>query len=171
MQMRRHAPLLCALAALWAAAPAFAQSDGVTISATYTLVMDRLRPDPRPDVRTVQSLVLRLSGVRRVDENWQARSGRFSSETRRVRAIGGSAQEGRGVWRVLPGNRIQRQVQHPQSVTTLTIMVDRGDRCVLDVTSALKPGFSEYKFRRQSTGGVGYFANRRVVDVACTVVK
>lgn len=171
--LRAGLQALTALAATFGAATcgARAQSDTVTIRASYTTVMDRVRPDPRSDVRSRHSLELRLSGVRRVDESWQSRSGRFGRESHRVKQLGGGDEEGTGAWRVLPNNRIQRKINYTQSVTTLTITVDRDDRCRLDVSSALKPGFSEFRFRRQSTGDWGYFVNRRANDLSCEVAR
>lgn len=143
---------------------AFAQERAVEIEASYTVTVDRLSPNPQAGIITRQNLRLHLSGRNRVEEVWQRRSGFASREQAATERLG------RGRWRILPGNRIVEVIDAPQNVTVVTITAS-GNACRIDVDYRLKPGFSEYVFRRVTNRRFAFFDKPRVIASECHITQ
>jgi hypothetical protein len=166
---------LAAAAALAAAScaprPVFAQADSVTLRASYTVELDMLEPRRISGLRATHTVTVRLSGLNRIDESWDSRAGRKRGSSASVRVLGGASSERGNSWRVAPGNRLVRTINWPRNVITITLTVDHADRCSIEVTQRLKPGFSTFRYKRISTGEWATYAQSRVVASECRVEK
>ena len=168
---RAGAALALALATGGAPATVLAQSDAVTLRASYTIALDMLEPLRMSGLSATHTVTARLSGLNRIEESWDSRAGSTRRSSSSVRVLGGASSEGGNSWRVAPGNRLVRTVNWPQSVTTITLKVDRADRCSVEVTQRLKPGFSTFRYKRISTGEWATYAQPRIVSSECRVEK
>ncbi|WP_342362109.1 hypothetical protein [Terrarubrum flagellatum] len=160
------------LAAASLASPARAQAQGDTvIEGSYYTVSDRLRPDPASGLRSLQRFRIVLSGANQISETWRASNafGFGGSTTQRTRVLGGSAEEGGSRWQVAASNKLVRTVNHPQSTTFITVTTVSNKTCRVDVDYRLKPGFSEFKFRRRVDRKWAYFANTHAESPSCWI--
>lgn len=164
---------------LWCTAPAFAAAllvfggpaqaaDGqVTIIARYVNSLDRVEPEPQSGIVTRHELTVVLSGGKQIAENWNNQAGRTVNRSASIRILGETGERG-GAWRVMPGNKLQRSIDYPQNTTLLTIAVD-GQSCRLDIAYHLKPGFSDYTFRRARSREWAHYREPKAVSRECAI--
>ena len=138
-----------------------APAEAANITLTYTIVHDRIRPDPQQNVSVTNRFQVSLGQAGSVSENLGRSSGTSSDTIKRGMRLGDG-------WRVQGENRLQRTVQLPQSTVVLTVTTT-GNSCSLDVKYALKPGFSEYLYRRVQDGKMTYFSEPRVTATSCSI--
>jgi hypothetical protein len=141
----------------------------VNIRAEYSATVDRLKPNPRSGIAMRQNFDVRLSGSNQVSENTSRRAGGTADNFQSQRVLGQTASDGGFLkWRVAGPNRLQRVVQYPQNVTTMTITTN-GSSCTFDVQFQAKPGFSDYNFKMIEGGGLGTFTQPRVQSTSCSI--
>ena len=131
------------------------------INISYTIVHDRLRPDPQRGVSVTNRFQVELEQSGSVNEDRSRASGRFSDSANRRTKLGDG-------WQVRGDNQIQRTITHPQSTAVLTITTT-GKSCRLDVQYSLKPGFSEYQYRRVKDQTKAFFSEPKVVATSCAI--
>ncbi|WP_342362110.1 hypothetical protein [Terrarubrum flagellatum] len=158
-------------AAMVAAPPVMAEAqDETIIEGSYDYTAARVRPEPNPAVRTHQSFRVVLSGKNQIDETWERANARGGKTVRaqRVRALGGSEDEGRSRWQVAGPNKLTRTVEYPQSRTVMTVAIT-DKSCQLSIAYQLKPGFSEFKQRQRVNRAWAYYVNPRAENASCSI--
>ncbi len=163
----RITPLFCGAALLAALAiPARASAD-TTLDLTYDSTMDMVRPEVHPNILIHHHLQVVVSG-QAVSED-RERSFRDRSDTDSVRQQEGEPSTNYVSWRVESATRLVRTERDPQSTRTMVVTLSPGAGCHLEVSNALLPGYSEFKFSRIGHRGLAYFSNYRVLTTACAV--
>jgi hypothetical protein len=158
--------VLAALATIFIlAGPAMADT---SIHAEFTADYDRIRPEPYPGIHLKNSLDVTLSGVGNVDEKNTREAGKMSDNQSGVKILGQKSPDGGPSWRVAAPDRLERIINQPQSVTTMTIEVS-GTSCKFDVQFKLKPGFDEFMFKQVRNGQMGYFTEPKVSSTSCSI--
>ena len=136
--------------------PAYAAQVSISYSAAY----DEIRPSPRP-IRINANFEVALGEGGAVSESIN-RSGQRASDSFKSGMKLGSG------WRVLGPNRLQRVIDQPQSRLTL-IVTTSGSSCDVDVSWTLKPGFSEFKFKKIADNTWGFYTQPQIVQKTCTI--
>lgn len=141
----------------------------VQIHAEYVAVYDRIRPDPFKDIHLRHSFDVTLSGQGTVSESETLAAG-TSAGRRSARTILGQGNSGAGSmnWTVLGPDKLQRDIEGPQHVMTMTIVVT-GTNCTLEVNFKLKPGFKEFKMKQLRNGQPGFFTQPKVTETKCSI--
>jgi hypothetical protein len=145
-----------------------AKAADTQIHAEYTLVYDRLRPDPFKDIHSRISFDVTLSGENTVSETVSRASGSLADQQKATRILGQGNSDGTVIWTVLGPDKLQRVVEQPQNVSTMTIAVT-GTNCTLEVENKLKPGFKEFKWRQMRNGQMGFFTQPKITETKCSI--
>jgi hypothetical protein len=149
--------------------PAAAQGN-IAIDLTYDSVMDMVRPEVRPGIKVHHKLQVTVSGHNALSEDRNRSAGRYSDRNAMMQVLGSSGDESSyASWQVAPDGRMVRTQNDPQSTRTMIVTLLPGNRCRLDVSDQLKPGYSEYAFLRISTHTLGYFSTYAVTGTTCTI--
>jgi hypothetical protein len=166
MTMQHTTRMWMALAmTLGLAGPAWADTK---IHAEFTADYDRIRPDPYRGIHLNNSLEVTLSGIGNVDEKNTRQTGPVSDNQAGLKILGQKSSDGGSSWRVAAPDRLERTVDQPQSVTTMTITVS-GSACKFDVQFKLKPNFNEFMFKQVRNGQMGYFTEPKVASTSCSI--
>src|SRR5882762_9178843 len=104
----------------------------VVIRAQFTANYDRIRPEPQPGIHLNNTLNVTLSGVNTVTESNTRQAGKLSDNQSGMKILGQKSSDGGSSWTVGGPKRLERVINHPQSVTSMTIEVS-GTACKLDV--------------------------------------
>jgi hypothetical protein len=155
---RTLAGLLAACAMLLTAPPAFAAK----ISVSYSLVYDRIRPEPQKGVTVTSNYEVTLGEDGKVSEDQTRASGRMSDNFQRKGSLGDSR------WQVAGENQLKRTAEGEQHTLLMTITTT-GTTCKLEVEYKLKEGFKEYKFRRIKDGTMAYFTQPTITTTRCAI--
>jgi hypothetical protein len=154
---------------VFALAVVFGTTFGVTaaeaaakIKVNYSLVYDRIRPEPQKNVQVRQNFEVALDESGSVSEHLVRSAGRFSDQFKRGSKLGG------GLWEVVSESELRRTFDQPQSVLTITIKT-QDKSCGVDVKWTLKPGFNEYKFRRITDGTFAFFTEPKLQSTNCSI--
>lgn len=147
--------------ALLTAAVVSAASAATTIKINYTLVYDRIRPEPQRNVRATANFQINLSESGAVSEGLTRTAGRLSDNFKRGMKLGNG-------WQVAGENQLRRVINQPQSTLVLTVTTS-GSSCSLDVNFKLKPGFTEYKLRRITDGSMAFFTEPQIQSKSCSI--
>ncbi len=145
--------------------PSPAAADDVIIRITYVEIIDRILPYPNV-TRTTARLEVRLGAGGALQHN----EGRTSGKTQRVSPLtlklGG--QQKNETWRVAGPNRLINITTHESYERAILVTVS-GQSCTAAVGYNLKPGHTEYRYNRLTTGepAVAKFVVAR--DVVCTI--
>jgi len=135
-----------------------AKAADTQIHVEYAAVYDRLRPDPLQNIHLRQYLDVTLSGENTVSETSTRASGTLADQQTASTTLGQRNSDGGSVnWTVLGPDKLQRVVEGPQSVMTMTIAVT-GTSCTLEVEFKLKRGFTEFKTKQMRNGQMGFFS-------------
>jgi hypothetical protein len=157
--MRRHIIFsICFLTGL-ALAPS---ADAANIKISYTMMYDRIRPEPQKNVRVTASFNVELAEGGAVKEEINRSAGPFADNFKN------KAKLGDGQWDVISEKELRRTIEQPQSTLVLTIAVD-GKSCTVEPKFSLKPGFKEYKFRRITDGTMAFFTEPKIQSTTCTI--
>jgi hypothetical protein len=139
------------------------------IHAEYVAVYDRLRPDPFRDIHLRHSFDVTLSGENAVSETGTRAAGASADQHSARTILGQRNSDGDSVnWTVLGPDKLQREIEGPQHVMTMTIAVT-GANCTLEVEYKLKPGFKEFKFRQLRNGQMGFFTQPKITETKCSI--
>jgi hypothetical protein len=141
--------------------PNFSAS-AANIKISYTMVYDRIRPEPKKNVRVTNSFDVVLAEGGAVKEEINRAAGPFADNFKN------KAKLGDGKWDVVSENQLRRTIEQPQSTLVLTITVN-GKSCALEPKFTLKPGFNEYKFRRITDGTMAFFTEPKIQSTTCTI--
>lgn len=141
---------------------AISTASAANIKLSYTLVYDRLRPEPQRNVRVTNSFNVALAQSGAVQEQVSRSAGRYSDGFK----VG--AKLGDGQWDVVGKNELRRTFDQPQSTLVLTVTT-RDKACSVDVKFALKSGFTEYKFRRITDGTMAFFTEPKIESTRCSI--
>lgn len=147
---------LVALASLIAADSAFA----VTIKASYSMSMQRLRPSPAA-VSPTANFDVTVNEGGGVSEQIRRNQGNVNDRFNNNMKLGSG-------WRVAGPNQLVRTIDQPQSTLVVTITTS-GNSCTVKPTWTLKPGFSEYKLKQIQDGSWGFFTQPQVTSSSCTI--
>jgi hypothetical protein len=149
-------------------APSKASAE-TTIDLTYDSVMDMVRPEEHPGILVHHNLQIVFSG-RDVVENRDRNTKGMSDRNSTSQELGGAEPSGTyASWRVESSTRLVRTQRDPQSTRIMTVTINPGNTCHLDVVDTLNPGFTEYAFLRISTHALGYFSSYRVIRTSCSM--
>jgi hypothetical protein len=151
--------LVCACAVV-GTSPALAAAK---IKIAYTIVYDRIKPDPQKNVRVTANFDVALAESGDVKENVTRAAGKVSDGFKTGTKLGN------GQWDVISEKQLQRTSDQPQSTMVMTITTIDDKSCKLDVKWALKPGFNEYKLRRITDGTMAFFTEPKVQSTTCTI--
>lgn len=132
------------------------------IKISYTMMYDRLRPEPQKNVRVTNSLDVVLGEGGAVKEEVTRTAGPFADSFKN------KAKLGDGQWDVISENQLRRTFDQPQSTLVLTITVD-GKKCSLEPKFTLKEGFKEFKFRRITDGTMAFFTEPQIQSTTCVI--
>lgn len=150
-------------------APAAAQGNMV-IDLTYDSVMDMVRPEVRPGIKVHHNLQVTVSGHNALSENRNRSAGAYSDRNAMMQVLGSTGDDlSYASWQVAADGRLVRTQNDPQSTRTMIVTFLPENRCRLDVSDQLKPGFKEYAFLRVSTHTLGYFSTYVVTSTTCTI--
>jgi hypothetical protein len=145
------------------------RADSVTIDASYDMVFDRLRPNPRAAIQAHHTVRVRLSADKKVAEEWFNTTSGLVRRPAYSRVLGERSPEGGvGEWQVAGPSELRRVLNFPQNITTLTISVT-GTECSLRVSFLLKPNFSEFTYRRVRTREWAYYSQPRILKTQCAI--
>lgn len=139
-------------------APALAQAK---INISYSIVYDRIRPEPQSNVSITARSDIELAKSGAVKEDVTRSAGRFSDSFRVGTKLGGE-------WEVMGPDQLRRTFDQPQSQLVLTVTVN-DKACKLDVQFSLKSGFQEYKLKRITDGSWAFFTEPKVRSTTCTI--
>ena len=148
-----------------------ARGEGQTvIDLTYDSVMDMVRPEIHPGIVVHHNLQVILSDRNKVSETRDRSTHKLSDNNAMKQVLGSSGDAGNyASWHVVGKDQLIRVQRDPQSTRTMTVTLISPTTCRLDVTDALKPGFSEYAFLRISSHTLGYFSTYQVTSTSCTI--
>jgi len=165
---RAIAPIPFALAFALCVARALAAD--ATIELTYDTTMDMVRPMAYPGVKVHHAMTVTLSAGGQVAEthNLEA-NGQADKFAHQATLGGGDPQAYEPVWHVVSASELVRTQNEAQSTRTITVKLTSPTTCSLEVKVELKPGFSEFAFRRIGQRAMGFFTNYRVVDSTCAI--
>jgi hypothetical protein len=152
--------LFAVVCAVVSAAPALAAA---TIKIEYSMVYDRIRPQPQKNVRVTAKFDVALAEDGEVKENITRAAGNVSDSFKKGVKLGG------GQWDVISEKELQRTINQPQSTLVITITMVDDKSCTMDVKWTLKPGFNEFKFRRITDGSFAFFTEPKVQSKTCTI--
>ena len=138
------------------------------IHAEYAAHYDRIRPDPIKDIHLRHSFDVTLSGDNTVSETGTRAAGAMADQHSARTILGQRNSDGPVNWTVLGPDKLQRVIEAPQSVMTMTISVT-DKSCTLAVEHKLKPGFKEFKFRQIRNGEMGFFTQPNITETKCTI--
>jgi hypothetical protein len=165
--LRNSILISAAFAALSSLAfPAMAADTQIT--AEFSAVYDRLRPDPLTNINLKNTLEVTLSGTSDVKESNTRDAGTMADNQKALKILGQKSPGDGSSWTVAGPSRLERLVDAPQSITTMTIEVS-GATCKFDVVFKLKPGFTEYKFKQIRNGEMGFFTEPKIQSTKCTI--
>jgi hypothetical protein len=148
--------IVCAVAGT---APALAAK----INISYSFVYDRIKPEPQKNVRVTAKFDVALSEGGDVKESVTRAAGNVSDNFKRGAKLGG------GSWTVISEKELQRTFDQAQSTLVITITLIDDKSCKMDVKWTLKPGFSEYKFRRITDGTMALFTEPKLQSTSCKI--
>jgi hypothetical protein len=148
------------------ASPAMAAETHIT--AEFAAGYDRIRPDPYKGIQLKNTLEVTLSGLSEVKESNTRDAGSVADNQKALKILGQKSPGGGSSWTVAGPNRLERLVESPQSIATMTIEVS-GTECKFNVEFKLKPGFTEYKFKQIRNGEMGYFTEPKIESTKCTI--
>lgn len=137
-----------------------------TLDMTYDSVMDMVRPDNHPGMIVHHNLHVVVSNQAVAED--RERSSRTLFDTDATRQQTGQESGDYVSWRYDGPDRLIRTERDLQSTRTMIVTLSQGS-CNLDVTDALKPGFTEYKFSRIGHRDMAYFSSYREVSTTCTI--
>jgi hypothetical protein len=172
--MRPASVLLLAGLPLLMAATVCAQAAGdrekqAQITVAFSGAEDMVRPDIRNNIVFRHEFSVTLSNRNQISEHhvWRGGASDYDETFGRPQDMPGVLPS-RVVWHVMPGNRLARIEDYAQSRETIEISIsDKG--CTAIVTEALKPGFSEFKFKNWTNDEVHFFSRREVDSVSCSI--
>jgi hypothetical protein len=140
------------------------------IDLTYDSAMDMVRPEVHPGIVVHHNLQVTLSDRNKVSETRDRSTHKFSDNNGMKQVLGSSGDAGNyASWHVVGKDQLIRVEHDPQSTRTMTVTLTSPTTCRLEVTDALRSGFSEYAFLRISTHSLGYFSTYRVTGTSCTI--
>jgi len=151
------AVLLCG----FAAAPAAAD---VTVTVSYVEVHDRILPTASV-TRTRVQLEAKLQQSGAIAQSEQRASGRASGASTKALKLGAG---GRGVWRVVGANQLINIVQYPSYERAILVTIE-GTSCSVKVGYTLKPGFSDYRYKRLTNSEPAVARSVTPQDVNCSI--
>lgn len=146
--------------------PAIAADTNIT--AEFSAVYDRIRPDPLTNINLKNTLEVTLSGTSEVKESNTRDAGTMADNQKAIKILGQKSPGGGASWTVAGPNRLERTVDLPQSTTAMSIEVS-GTTCKFDVEFKLKPEFTEYKFKQIRNGEMGFFTQPKIQSTKCTI--
>lgn len=150
--------LIGVFSSLVGSVPAFAQAK---IKVSYSLVYDRIRPEPQSNVAVTSRSDIELARSGAVKEETTRSAGRFSDNFKVGTKLGGE-------WEVMGADQLRRTFDQAQSQLVLTVTVT-DKTCKLDAKFSLKPGFQEYKFKRITDGSWAFFTEPKIQSTTCTI--
>lgn len=131
------------------------------IKASYTMVYDRIRPDPQSGVKVTANFDVTLNESGGVDEQIKRNAGKSNDRFDSKMKLGGG-------WRVTAPNQLQRTISQPQSVLVVTITTS-GSSCTVHPKWTLKSGFNEFKFKRITDQSWAFFTQPQVTSSTCSI--
>jgi hypothetical protein len=131
------------------------------IRASYTMVYDRIRPDPQRGVNVTANFDVTLNESGGIAEQIKRNSGRVSDGFDNKMKLGGG-------WRVTAANQLQRTIDQPQSILVVTITTS-GSACTVQPKWTLKSGFNEFKFKRITDQSWAFYSQPRVTSSTCSI--
>jgi hypothetical protein len=158
MFARRRVAGLAMLAVLYGVTPALAAK----INISFTMVHDRLRPDPLKSIPVTIRYEVNLGQSGEIKEDRTRTAGSLKDVEKQ------KAKLGDGQWEVAGENQLRRTINAPQSTIVLTITTS-GDSCKLDVQFPLKPGFKEYVYKRIDNGTMAFYGEPSSVSTTCAI--
>lgn len=147
---------LATIATLSAADTALA----LTIKASYSMSMNRLRPNPTA-VSPTANFDVTVNEGGGVSEQIRRNQGNVNDRFNNNMKLGSG-------WRVAGPNQLVRTIDQPQSTLVVTITTS-GSSCTVKPTWTLKPGFSEYKLKQIQDGSWGFFTQPQVTSSSCSI--
>jgi hypothetical protein len=160
-------PLL--MAATVCAQAAGDQAKQTQITVKFSGTEDMIRPYVRNNIAFHHEFAITLSSRNQVSEHhvWGGGVSDYGETFGRPQDIAGVLPY-HVVWHILPGNRLERINDGPQSRETIEISIsDSG--CTAAVAETLKPGFGEFKLESWKNNEVHYFSRREVDSVSCSI--
>lgn len=131
------------------------------IKAGYTMVYDRIRPDPQSGVKVTANFDVSLNESGAVAEQIKRNAGKANDRFDNKTKLGGG-------WRVTAANQLQRTIDQPQSTLVVTITTS-GSSCAVEAKWILKSGFTEFKFKRITDGSWAFFTQPQVTSTTCSI--
>jgi hypothetical protein len=128
----------------------------------YSLVYDRLRPEPQKNVVVNQTMDVALEESGAVNESLVRSAGSFSDQFKKGAKLGG------GEWEVVGENELRRTFDQPQSTFVITIKT-QDKTCTVEPKFTLKSGFTEYKFKRITDGTFAFFTEPKIQSTRCVI--
>lgn len=150
------AAIIIALAGLTVAETAHA----VTIKASYTMAINRIRPEPRA-VTPTANFDVTVSEGGAVSEQIRRNAGSANDRFNNNMKLGNG-------WRVAGPNQLVRTIDQPQSTLVIKITTS-GNSCTIQPTWTLKSGFSEFKLKEITDGSWGFFTQPQVTSSSCSI--
>ena len=138
-------------------------ADAANIKISYTMLYDRIRPEPQKNVRVTASFNVELAEGGAVKEEINRSAGPFADNFKN------KAKLGDGQWDVISEKQLRRTYDQPQSTMVMTITTIDDKSCKLDVNWTLKSGFNEYKFRRITDGTMAFFTEPKLQSTSCSI--
>ena len=132
------------------------------INVSYTIVHDRIRPDPLKDISSTIRYEVNLGQSGDIKEVRRRTAGAFADAENR------NAKLGDGQWQVTGDNQLQRTIDAGQSTIVMNVTTT-GNSCKLDVKFVLKSRFSEYRYKRIDNGTMAFYGEPRSVSTTCTI--
>jgi hypothetical protein len=132
------------------------------INVSFTMVHDRLRPDPLKAISATVRYEVNLGQSGAIKEDRARNAGTFSDAEQK------KARLGDGQWQVAGENQLRRTINAAQSTTVMTITTS-GNSCKLDVKFMLKAGFNEFKYKRIDDGTMAFYGQPSSVSTTCTI--
>ena len=146
---------------LFALAPGVS-AEAATIKVSYTYVNDRIRPNPQQNLRITNSFDVNLAESGKITEDITRSAGPFADSLKFKAKLGDGQRD------VISENQLRRTFDQLQSTLVLTITVN-GKSCTLEPKFTLKPGFTEYQFRRITDGTLAFFTEPKIQSTNCTI--
>lgn len=132
------------------------------IKINYSLMYDRLRPEPQKNVVVNQAMDVALEESGAINEALVRSAGSVSDQFKTGARLGG------GLWEVVGENELRRTFDQPQSTFVITIKT-QDKTCTVEPKFTLKPGFTEYKFRRITDGTFAFFTEPKIQSTGCVI--
>jgi len=146
-----------------------AASADTVIDLTYDSVMDMVRPEVHPHIVVHHNLHVTISGGN-LSEHRDRSAKKYSDKNAMGQVLSSSGDDqAYASWKVAPDGRLVRIEEDPQSTRTMTVTLQPGNTCRLEVVDQLKPGFTEWELLRISNHQMGFFVNYRITGTSCAV--